>query len=109
MCRSSNNILFTSWKLVDGPFRQVGSALRLTLAGPSPRSELLLARADWPAFMREARTNLFALCYVGGGRGSCSSGAKPVMPTVRARRCWVEDDSVMPSDNWPRQSKMNQL
>eukprot|EP00434_Breviolum_minutum_P017896 symbB.v1.2.015788.t1/scaffold1186.1/size133168/6 len=32
---------------------QVGSALRLCLAGPSPRSELLLARADWPAFMRE--------------------------------------------------------
>jgi len=33
---------------------EVGSALRLCLAGPSPRSELLLARADWPAFMREA-------------------------------------------------------
>ena len=33
---------------------EVGSALRLCLAGPSPRSELMLARADWPAFMREA-------------------------------------------------------
>ena len=33
---------------------QVGSALRLCLAGPSPRAELMLARADWPGFMREA-------------------------------------------------------
>eukprot|EP00931_Biecheleriopsis_adriatica_P047752 TRINITY_DN27548_c0_g2_i1.p1 TRINITY_DN27548_c0_g2~~TRINITY_DN27548_c0_g2_i1.p1 ORF type:complete len:4734 (-),score=1179.49 TRINITY_DN27548_c0_g2_i1:215-14152(-) len=32
---------------------QVGSALRLCLAAPTPRAELTLARVDWPAFMRE--------------------------------------------------------
>ena len=32
---------------------QVGSALRLCLAAPTPRAEIMLARVDWPSFMRE--------------------------------------------------------
>ena len=32
---------------------QVGSALRLCLAAPTPRAEVMLARVDWPSFMRE--------------------------------------------------------
>ncbi|CAJ1333643.1 unnamed protein product [Effrenium voratum] len=32
---------------------QVGTALRLCLAGPTPKPEMMLARVDWHAFMRE--------------------------------------------------------
>ena len=32
---------------------QVGSALRICLAAPTPRAGVMLARVDWPLFMRE--------------------------------------------------------
>ena len=73
---------------------QVGSALRLCLAAPTPRAEVMLARVDWPAFMREIGMEIPQLmdlqskeATAGAGKTSQGRGGQSKPPGGCQRKC----------------------